>query len=453
MSAAGEDRRALRRVRAVLRAHRDRPSGGDLAYAFYMGVLLAVIIAAPIVRAFVLWLSETLPPPGSGLPSAALSGFALVALTLPFVGRYLGPLRVSLPELDLLLTSALPRRGVLGGRAVRGFFSAAVAGIALASLPLAARAVRGELSPEMLLALLGGGAAAGLAAMGLLLAGQLSRGLRWQTLRDQAQRLDAVSTLAMTGDFHSAAGRLGEPVTTGRDWRWRPSRPGLGLIVSRDLLGIARTPLRSLAALLGTAAAAAMLGVAGVVVPPGEAGASPAVAGVVGAVSLFTAYLSVGPWCRGLRAAGQSVGAAPLLPYGASALLTRHLVAPAFIAASASGICCAVAAAAAGGAAPPALLGGALLGLVSVALRLLGSLKGPLPQRLLAPVPTPAGDMAGVNIVLWNLDGPIWAMLIGAGLAALGAVSPLWAILVAFASIAGLVLWSATRLRAAEGRS
>lgn len=91
-------------------------------------------------------------------------------------------------------------------------------------------------------------------------------------------------------------------------------------------------------------------------------------------------------------------------------------------------------------------------GAVAVALRLLGALKGPLPQRLLAPIPSPVGDLAGMNILLWALDAPIWSAVIG-GLC--GAVAGTWSfapILVACFALSLLGLWAVARLRVAANR-
>jgi len=304
---------------------------------------------------------------------------------------------------------------------------------------LAARALRGELHPQTAFALLGAGAASGLCCVALLLAGQLSRGTGWQALRDQALRLDVVGALALTGDLRSAAGRLGAPVRRGRGWRWIAPKRIAPLLVSRDLLGIARTPVRGLAALLGTAAAGTLLGTASAVQPP-------ALAAISGASALLLAYASIGPWCRGLRTAGETVGAPPLLPLSPAGLLLRHLIVPGALATLA--IAGAAAAVSPPAAAPLGALLGASLAALALALRLLGALKGPLPQRLLAPVTTPVGDMAGINVLLWNLDGPVWAVLIGGVLAAVVAVSPGWAILVAVVSLLLLLAGGAVRLRA-----
>lgn len=461
MSVFAEDRRALVAVRVVLRGRRHRPRSGDFVYGFYLAVMLVITALAPVARALLLWLAEVLPEPGVGLPAVLVAGLGLAALILlPFGGGYLRVLRVSLPELDLLFTTGLSRSRLLAARTVRLFAGAAAAGAMLAALLFAARAMRGEVAADSLLPVLGAGAGIGVFAALLLLAGQLSRGAGWQRLRDQAVRFDAVSTLAMTGDLHGAAGRLGAPVTVGRHWHWRVPSGGALLIASRDLLGIARTPARTLAALLGMFGAVCLA-----VLSTVSLASSPISAAIFGAVALLAAYTALGPWSRGLRVAGQATGAAPMLPYSAAGLLLRHLIVPGALSVIVCGVGASVAAQylpretllagtvlPVAAAAPPAFVVGTLLGMFAVLLRLLGALKGPLPQQLLAPVPTPAGDMSGVNIMIWNLDGPIWALLLGAGLGAIAAVSSMWAVLLVFAALVLLLLWSAARLRAAAGQ-
>ncbi len=449
--AVAAEARARRRVRILLR-NRERPAPGEVAYLGYLTIMVVIVVAAPIVRSGVLWLATVLPTAGDPLLVRWGWGGALLVLgLLPVVGWYTSPVRIPLPEIDLLFTTALPRWRLVLGRALRCVAFAVLLGTMVAGLMLSARAVQGEFAPEMLAPTLGFGAALGLCAGALLLLGQLIRGTRWYALREQAERLDAVSTLVATGEFRSAAGRIGAPVKLGRTWSWArrwasPRSPAfaLRLMVSRDLLGIARTPLRSAAALLVTGMAGAA---SSLVFSAAAGGAAP----LVGAIVLLAVYSGVGPWCRGLRAAAETIGAPAVFPFSAPQLLLLHLAVPTVLA---STVCAGSAALTAfllpGSTAGPAAFAGALLGVIATALRLLGALKGPLPQKLLAPVPTPAGDLAGANVMLWNLDGPILAALIGAALAAAAGSMPLLALMLATVVVAVLVLWSSRRLRGIE---
>lgn len=421
--------------------------------------MLVIVLAAPVVRALLLWLVEVLPAARDVLPAGlpVLAGSLLILFVMLVVaGWYAMPTRMSLPEIDLLLTSALPRWRLLIGRVVRLCIWMVLMGAALAGLLLAAWALRGDLNAVAVAPILITGSVVGLcAAMGLLL-GQRIRGTRWQVLREQAQRLDVVSALVFTGEFRSAAGRMGAPVRVGRRWRWAQrwwllSAGGAGLsgtllIASRDLLGIARTPARSFGSLLGVLTAGLLVGASWAAGGPGlPAGLAP-----------LLVYASIGPWCRGLRVAGESVGSPPLLPFSSLGLLLRHLVVPAVLSALTCGgaaamASCTVFGVTFGGVAAAAILG-VTVSLFAMALRLLGALKGPLPQRLLAPIPTPAGDLSSVNVLLWNLDGPILAGAIGVGFVLLGSGMPTALPAAAAALLALLLAWCWGRLRAAEGR-
>ena len=264
---------ALSQVRAVLR-NRDRPVPADLAYRAYLSVMLGIIVLAPLVRGTALWLTEVLP--ASGDPRAwqmKVGGGLALLILLPIVGWYTSPVRMPLPELDLLFTSALPRWHLLAGRIIRGSVCSIVVGIAGAGVLLSARMMQGEVLAGIVVPVVLAGAGAGLFGFLLLLLGQAARGTRWQALREQAQRLDTVSALVITGEFRGAAGRLGAPVRFGRSWSWAKrwmegshaqpgSAPrGLLLFISRDVIGILRAPLRSIVALIGTAAAGALTAV------------------------------------------------------------------------------------------------------------------------------------------------------------------------------------------------
>ncbi|MCA0378439.1 MAG: hypothetical protein LCH36_03220 [Actinobacteria bacterium] len=445
------DAHALQRVRGVLRS-RERPTSGDVAYRTYFAVMLAVVVAAPAVRMLLLWLVEVLPAVNAAQPLVAVSLTGPVPtlfVALIVLGWYAMPVRISLPELDLLFTTGLPRWRLVIGRVVRQSAALMLAGVSIGAVLLGAWAMRGEVLGTAVAPVLAVGAALGLLASLCLLLGQSLHGTRWQTMRAQAQQLDVVSALVMTGDFRSAAGRIGAPVSLGRRWRWAAAwgknTPGWWLIASRDLLGIVRTPMRSLAALAGV-----LLG--GVLLP--AAPTVPAFSGL-SALALPVVYAAIGPWCRGLRVAGESVGAIPLLPFASTGHLLRHLIVPTALACIASGVAAGIAAGLLECAIAPvfaALVAGVTVALFAITLRLLGSLKGPLPQRLLAPVPTPAGDLSSINVLLWNLDGPALAAGIGIALVLLATGAPTALPVVAAVLLALLLGWCALRLRAAEER-
>lgn len=556
---------ALAAVRAVLRGRRNRASGEDAAYRVYLVIMLTIIVIAPVVRAIVLWVADGVPGrPGAAAVAAFGAALALVAVLAALAGAQTGPARASLPALDLLLSSALPRTRLLRRTIRAGFVWAALAGLLLGGIIVTGRALAaGGVDPwlavgvccamvgaallaaaAMLFAQLGraqrwwiAGGIAVVAALGLLaqfgllgapvhfepwsvaaalalapagptvaaaevpaapdplglgltaqwfpMAGQLAlfvgmyplvaglaaavgaasyaEQLRFDALREQALRWDAVSALAFTGDPRGATARLGAPVSTGRHWRLRlPAAPDVSgararlvsalvpgvAIAARDLHGLRRTPARSLAALLGLAGTGVLLGL---VFP--AAGSAPGIAlgGIAGAGAALLAYASIGPWCRGLRAAAEGVGASPLLPFAPGRLLAWHLLVPAVLTLLVLGGTAALA----GG--PVGFAAGIVTALVALLLRLGGALKGTIPQRLLAPVPTPAGDMSAVNVFVWTIDGLIAAVFVGGVLGALcaavlAALVPLAVLLVAMAlALLGLTVSAVARLSGARG--
>jgi len=452
MSARSAQAKPFAAVRGILRARRDRPSGGDVAYAAYLSIMLAIIVAVPVVRAVVLWLAEALQPPSPATGVWLLGVVAGVLLGSFVLGGYAGPIRARLPEVDLLLTSALPRARLLGPRLLRTALAAGVGGAGIALVCFGARVLRGEAAGLDALGFAAFGAAVGAGCVAAATAGQVLRGAGWQQLRDQAQRVDAVGTMAATGDLRAASTRLASPIRFGRRWVWRVPRRAWARMPARDLLGVLRTPLRSCAAGIGLLLSGTLLGAVLVHADSGEIPV--AVTTVGGAAAAVLGYASIGPWCRGLRAAAESVGAPALYPHSPGSLLGRHLVVPGTLAVAVGSAGCAGLLAAGIDSSSPlfVIMTGALFGAVAVALRLLGALKGPLPQRLLAPIPSPVGDLAGMNILLWALDAPIWSAVIG-GLC--GAAAGMWSfapILVALFALTMLGLWAIARLRIAANR-
>lgn len=180
----------------------------------------------------------------------------------------------------------------------------------------------------------------------------------------------------------------------------------------------------------------------------------------LGALSAVLTYFSVSAWCRGLRAAAQSSGVSPVLPMSPGALIVRHAVVPAALAM----LTCAVGLCAAwliggglplngekpGGSAgiPIAVLSTCTTVVIVMAVRASTALKGPIPLRMLTPIPTPVGDAAGINIVLWMLDGPILTAVIGAGLAVLWGLTMTASVSAIVAAIVVVLVFAAVWLSA-----
>lgn len=513
MSSAGP---GLRDVRAVLRRRGERIEAGEVAYRAYLVIMLAIIVGAPVVRAVVLRLAEAPPTWATGpWPAAALTaGAALLVLA----GARTGPVRASLPQLDLLLVAPLSRARLLSAGALRwlsagtavgavvgGVFAAAgllrgdtgaaqgaalvlggaCVGLLLASVPLigqigirarfAAAALLGTAAAAQgVVALLGesdaedSGAtpsapgwsamadpAAPLSAAGALILSALAVALlvravagrlRWEVMREQSALWDTVRVLAVSGDPGAALSRLGAPVRVGRRLRLRVGSRLTVSLVLRDLLGLVRAPGRSLAGCAGVLAAGAFWG-AGLATAPAS---GPVAAALCGATALLVAYLALAPWCRGMATACAAAGSPPLLPVSGWALISRHLVVPGALACAAFGGVASVVSALSGGATGWVLLSVPLAIAIALLLRVVAALKGPIPMKLLAPVPTPAGDLAGVNVFLWTFDGPVSALLAGAALGALWwfgiATTPVPALLVSALLVAALFAWAAARL-------
>lgn len=458
-AASRADRLAISQLRKALRST-PFPGAGELANRIYFAVMLLIIVAAPIIRGVLLWLAEVLPAEGDPLLGwVTLIAAIGAAIALPVIAWYAVPIRMSLPEIDLLFTSPLPRWRLLLGRVLRLIAAGIVTAWLCAAAVLAARAMQGNDAVPMMWPALSIGLCCGLIGVALMLVAQASRGTGWQSLRAQAERVDLVSTLVLTGDFTSASARIGDPVTRGRNWRLRtgkPNRASVWLFVRRDLIGIARTPLRSGMGVLGTLLAACCATIA-------LAAQELSVVAVLGMAAQLLGYAAMQPWTRGLRTAAESAGAPPLLPFSSRGLLPRHLLVPGvgailvstigvlianLLLSRATGSALLTQLQLTGQAAPwLALCATAGISLIALALRLHGSLKGPLPERLLAPVPTPVGDASGINIVLWGADALVIAVLSGAIVFALCSISPIAAVLTLGVILGILALWSETRLR------
>lgn len=327
-------------------------------------------------------------------------------------------------------------------------------------LAAAARAVHADALPQDAAAwpgsgvpgdlILLGAVALALGAAALPLASRLPREL----LRAQAATWDSASTLALSGDPSAAVARFGIPVRWGRRLRLAPRARAaraphpLALVVRRDLLGLLRAPGRSLAALCGVAAAGA-LWAAAVCVPRGIGGAA-----LLGALALVCALWSLGPWCRGIAAVAGGAGAPPLLPFSPAGLILRHAVVAlglALLVTLIAGVAFVLVGTASAAPEVLAVIGTApVFALATVLLRVAGALKGTIPLRLLAPVPTAAGDLAAVNVFLWSIDGPVVAALVGAALGAMWAAASgaglLLALLGSLVLLAGLGAWARSRL-------
>lgn len=476
------------RVRAAIGIWRARNvrTGRDGAYAVYLALMVALVTVIPVVRAA--WLGVTSPEgiaaisAGTAPETAILVVAALWAGAL-LLGRDRGP-AVRPPFLThALATSGLPAAeafrgpvlragalvtalttaaaGLLGAALVSarladpldaGLFLvvgalvgviATVAWLAGQALPRtavpaavvvcalgAASAVAPALQPftpwgwvGLAYPLAGGSAAvAALTALGALSAAlvcaipPLLNRLRLRELLAQSVRWDSATTHAGGMDFSAAVSVYQRRPRRGRRLRAvrAPGHPAVVFLV-RDAIGAVRTPGRLAIGVLVVAAAGALLALA----------FAPAAAGwALGAAAGTVLFAGLGPLTDGLRHAASISAGLPLYGIGDEQLLARHLLFPTILTLVVL-LTAAVATSLVTGIPPLGPLAGALvLGPLALLARVDAALKGPMPPALLAPVPSPVGDLGAAVRMAWAIDALLLVALSGAA-AALVLVSPL----------------------------
>ncbi|GAA2442858.1 hypothetical protein [Agromyces soli] len=475
-------------VRAALGIWRARTSrtSRDGAYAVYLALMVALVTVIPGVRAA--WLGLTSPEgiaaiTAAGAPDAAIAVVAALWAGALLLGRDRGP-AVRPP----FLTHALATSGLAGAESFRGpvlragalvtvlttatagLLGAALVGARLAgpldaAVFLAVGAVVGAVTTVAWLAgqalpraavaiavgVCGLGAAtaaapalrpftpmgwvglaypvagdppavAALTALAALSAAlvcaipTLLNRLRLRELLAQSARWDSATVHAGGMDFSAAVAvyqrrpRLGRRLRAVRGL----GRPALVFLV-RDAIGAARTPGRLLLGVLAVAGAGAVLALA----------FTPAAAGwALGAAAGTTLFAGLGPLSDGLRHAASVAAGLPLYGIGDGPLLARHLLFPTVVALLALLTAVLVTSSAAGIPALGPLVGALALGPLALLARVNAALKGPMPPALLAPVPTPVGDLGAAVRMAWAVDGLLLVALSGAA-AALVLESPL----------------------------
>ena len=250
----------------------------------------------------------------------------------------------------------------------------------------------------------------------------LGQSLRWEAVRLHTSTLELSASVA-TYQTVPRAGR--RRFAIGGRARSLPA-----IIVRRDAVAALRTPGRLAIGVLVLLACGALITGAAVVAPP---------AWMLGAIAGVAAYAAAGPLSDGLRHAVEAASALPLYGTSDSALLLLHTLFPALAVGLvvATGAVLVTAFWPPAAALPLASIGSAVIVAIgSVVLRLMNALKPPLPLALLTPIPTPAGDMAALNRVIWALDGVLLAGLLGAAasLSATAILAPL-----AVVAVAGLI--------------
>lgn len=337
--------------------------------------------------------------------------------------------------------SAAVRAGIVGGVLASAVLWAVLPGVSVV-LPwgwIAELFPVGAVEGSAIGPLLGLGvlAVVALAAIPLLL-----DGLRGPGLLAQAQRWQTAGTLAFTGDLAMAMGEFRAVPRRGRGLaalgRGGGRRRGglVGVFARRDLVGSLRTPARFVLACAGCLGFGLLIAVA--------VGASGVAVWIAACAAAIVGFLALGVWSDGFRHAAEAASAPALYGVSTLRLVGLHAVLPVVggVLFSAGGVV--IGFVLWGGVAWLALGAAVLSVLLLVLVRVYDSVKGPLPQELMAPIPTPAGDASALVVAVWQADAVIIACVavgvVTANVASGGVAGVAWA--VAFAVMVG---WMARR--------
>ena len=243
-----------------------------------------------------------------------------------------------------------------------------------------------------------------LAAVAVSAARPLLEGISSVDLVDQSERWESASSAAITGDPSLALSMFRPLPSMGRSWNAVVSRLPLGVVFwGRDLVGACRTPVRFAFSTIGLIAGGAILSIA---VSQAEAG------WLTGAAGALVSFVSLSGLSDGLRHAAEAYSAPQLYGLSPRSLLRYHSSLPLSF-----GLLMMLA-----GSGAQVLLGSSVAGLplsaaVSVVLflvRVFDSAKGPLSSALLAPIPTPLGDLSGTVVLAWEADAALLVIATGA---------------------------------------
>ncbi|AXH34634.1 hypothetical protein DVJ78_03685 [Humibacter sp. BT305] len=291
--------------------------------------------------------------------------------------------------------------------------------------------------------------ALGLAAVAVVVvAPRLLDGLRGEALVEQASRQDIARTLAVTGDVAAAGARYRALPSVARRVRAILSDRLPLTYVGRDLVGALRTPFRLVGGMAAATTAVVLLTLASSV--------DPAVAWSVAGPAGVLAFAGMGAVSDGFRSVAVGIGAPALFRQQTAAALALHATLPVLfgavamaLGAAASLTLATVGVLPAGSSAfdgtTLALTGGVTL--TAIALRIVDALRGTLPLSLLAPIPTPAGDVSILAQLAWQADALLSAFLLAGSATALTLAGPL-GLLVVPAGIGVALLRAHSRARA-----
>lgn len=226
-------------------------------------------------------------------------------------------------------------------------------------------------------------------------------------LMTQATQWERATAFSFSFDFRAATSVYEAEPQLGRSIRAiTPSRHRWITFFLRDAAGQARTPGRSLGAIIATAAAGALIALS--FMPGSPSALLTGIAGVM-------LYSATGPLTKGLQHAASVAGDYPLYGIGDRHLVLLHALFPLIVLLAVITMSATVTAFAIGAPLGTALAGVSAVGILALVLRLGSALKGPLPPSLLTPVSTPAGDLGIIMQIGWAFSDPL--------IAALGALS------------------------------
>jgi hypothetical protein len=223
----------------------------------------------------------------------------------------------------------------------------------------------------------------------------ITQSLKWETATAHAGTLD----LSASATTYQPLPRSGRHIFAIAD-----QAGFLRVIVRRDAVAAARTPARLMAAILALLAAGALIAAAATSVPELSA---------LGAVAGMLTFVAAGALTDGLRHVIDGSSAIPLYGVSELRLLAAHGMFPLLAATVTVAIGVALVAMLRSLDFTAGLLPALLTAAGAIMLRLMSALKPPLPIALLAPLPTPAGDLSALSRLVWAFDAMLLAAVVG----------------------------------------
>lgn len=343
----------------VLHGPGGNPARKEVAYAAYVAVIVVGLYGFPLLRALVIAadreaMASALRSPWSALVLVVV--VAAVAGAAREAGRVRGPIVAPVPWIDHVVASSVDRwfalrswfgyslfaalfagglAGVLVGAAFAGARAAGwwilpvglVVGLLVGTLTgvawLVGQSRAGSTVPRAPASGFGGGAGVGDGDGGSSIGGgrwwvHEVRRLGVHDLRTQSSRSNRIVGGVQAGDLRAVRLEAARPITRGRTLRLRHRGPTLTL-VSRDVLGLRRSPGAGVVGLLLCAAAGAALGatLGSSAVPP-----------LVGFVAGLVSHLGFSALSEGLRLEADTVGTPPLFGAPPVRAAAAHLLVP-----------------------------------------------------------------------------------------------------------------------------